>query len=268
MAIMRPSATQSVIAALIACTLFGAGCERNEAPPPADDQSSTGAGEDAPSTGAAGADRADASGPDQPQSPSETGVFTRFDEPGDASGEETGISPDSDSGADEKSLTAGGLRFSVPVDWSVSLPEEGMRAAEVALPAPEGVGGDEASLIIFYFGERGAGAAEENLARWGRMIVDDNEQPATPEIGFNVRGALQIYTFESSGTYLSGMPGQTPTPLSDHTMLGAIIEEGPAGPVYLRLTGRSDVVAAHRDAWRRMIESASPSAEPAPRSGR
>jgi hypothetical protein len=132
-------------------------------------------------------------------------------------------------------FTVAGMDFTRPSGWALASPGP-MRAAELQHPAmPSG------AIVFTHFGERGAGAVADNLTRWARQVVDDAGQATLPEVTEANTGAdgggRKITFARYEGTYLAGTPGQAPTPMPGTLFLGAIIEGGPSGPVYMRAFG-------------------------------
>ena len=150
----------------------------------------------------------------------------------------------SEAGApDAPVFSVAGLAFPRPDGWTLGAPGP-MRAAELSNPdMPTG------AIVFTHFGERGAGAVADNLTRWARQVVNDSGEPTLPqvtEVSADVDGVTRRITFARyEGTYLAGPPGQTPTPMPGTLFLGAIVEGGPQGPVYMRAHGPKDLMNAH-----------------------
>lgn len=141
----------------------------------------------------------------------------------------------------------GGLAFAVPEGWRQVTPTSAMRKAEL-LAAGGG------SVTFFHFGREQGGTAEANVERWIRQFAEPPEllKPARETKTF---GAVTLYHFRASGTYLSGMPGGPTTPQPAHTLIAAAIE-GRAGNVFVRLVGPSAATLPTEPAFRRMVEDA------------
>jgi hypothetical protein len=139
-----------------------------------------------------------------------------------------------------------GMDFTRPSGWALASPGP-MRAAQLEHPAMP-----SAAIVFTHFGERGAGAVADNLTRWARQVVDDRGQPTLPEVTEANTGAdgggRKITFARYEGTYLAGTPGQAPTPMPGTLFLGAIIEGGPQGPVYMRAFGPSDAMSGQVEA--------------------
>lgn len=152
-------------------------------------------------------------------------------------------------------VDASGLTFSMPTGWTRKAPGT-MRVAELGAPAPEGSTEEAAEIAFFSFGPQGAGDAAANVTRWASLVLDDAGQPAPHESTTEKVGALSVTLVQTTGAYQSGSPAGPKTPKPGFTLLGAIIEGGPEGPLYIRMTGPKAVIEAHRERWFGMIRSA------------
>jgi hypothetical protein len=114
-------------------------------------------------------------------------------------------------------------------------------------------------IECIFFSFAGGGTTEDNINRWASQVLDVEGQPSTPSLTtFEVNG-LSVTTVALRGTYMSGMPGageRTPEP--DSLFLGAIIENGPQGPVYIRMVGQSAAMDELREPWEMLVRSMQP----------
>lgn len=137
--------------------------------------------------------------------------------------------------ANAPTFEVAGLSFTRPEGWALVAPGP-MRAAQLENPGIPG-----ATIVFTHFGERGAGAVADNLTRWARQVVNEQGEPTLPEVteaSADIGDVTRKITFARyRGTYMAGMPGQQPTPAPGTLFLGAIIEGGPRGPVYMRAHG-------------------------------
>lgn len=151
----------------------------------------------------------------------------------------------------EAPIVVASLAWEVPSTWSYREPAGGVRAAEFVIASEGGT----AELVFFHFGPGQGGDAEANLMRWARVMVDAAGEPVEPSIEVLDVGGVRTVSALYRGTYLSGAPAGEKTPLTDHALLGAVVEGGPQGSVFLRLTGPEPVVTALAPAWREMLLS-------------
>ena len=152
-------------------------------------------------------------------------------------------------------LSLGPFALAAPADWTLKPITSSMRAADFVLPAKPGA---EAELIVYYFGETGAGSIDDNINRW----LDQFEQPG----GKSSRDAAKIEKAKFAGqdaTYVSvtgrfiaqAMPGATEAvDKPDQALLAAIVAS-PQGPYYFKLVGAKSTVDASAKAFRGMLES-------------
>lgn len=143
----------------------------------------------------------------------------------------------------------------VPADWTAKPVTSSMRAADFQLPGKPGA---EAELIVYYFGNGGAGSIDDNVNRW----LDQFQQPG----GKSSRDAARIEKTRFGGqdaTYVSvtgryvtqGMPGGGgPVDKADQALLAAIVAS-PSGPYYFKLVGAKPTLDASAKAFRTMLES-------------
>jgi hypothetical protein len=64
-----------------------------------------------------------------------------------------------------------------------------------------------------------------------------------------------VTTVDVAGTYASGMMMGPATPKPGWRLLGAIVEGGPEGAVFFKLTGPARTVAAAQKDFRRLLQS-------------
>ncbi|MEQ8822044.1 MAG: hypothetical protein RLY93_17550 [Sumerlaeia bacterium] len=137
-----------------------------------------------------------------------------------------------------------GFEIPLPEGWTATPQDElgPMRAAEFHAPAPEGEG-EGPTLVIYYFGPGQGGTAQANIDRWiGQMEVSGEPRTGTAEVG-----GLTVTTVMARGTLLpSRMPmaGGSNSPVPGSALYGAVIEGGPRGSVFFKMTGQEEAVEA------------------------
>ncbi|MEO8432678.1 MAG: hypothetical protein ABI592_14290 [Acidobacteriota bacterium] len=149
----------------------------------------------------------------------------------------------------EESVSAGGIRWTVPHGWTAGTVRP-MRVATYVLPA--GKGGEPGECGVFYFGHGQGGTAEENIARWRSQF----EGAPAPQISVRTVDALRIHQVTTSGTYLASagpmMPSQGKKP---NYALAGVIVEAPEGLVFFKCTGPAAAIAAARQPFDALIRS-------------
>jgi gluconolactonase len=147
-----------------------------------------------------------------------------------------------------RKVKAGALELTVPATWREGKVTSSMRAAQFEVPAVEG-DREAAELVVFYFGEGGAGQVQANVERWiGQFVPEAREVKVLAAKD----PKLEYHIVDLKGTYLKpvGPPVRGKTELmAGARMLGAIVKT-PKGPYYLKLTGPRATVSAAAAAFR------------------
>ncbi len=225
--------TLPIIACAGSALLLLAACDKKEAAPPAD------AGAAAPAEAPQATNAPPVTVPDDP-------ALRDTDVPGG-----TGIDPSADAPKLAEPVAIGSFKIALPMNWTSRPPSSAMRAAEFVTP-----GGAE----IVFFGDLQLKdmpreqMIESNIARWRGQVLGPGGQPAEGVTAERVLGPFTVTQYTATGTYLSGMPGQTATRLDEHTLVGVIIE-GPGGVSFVRMTGQAGEVAAALPSWTAMVNS-------------
>lgn len=167
-------------------------------------------------------------------------------------------------GAGTREVTVAGLTFSVPESWEDQTAGRPMRAAEFSIPAADGAGSGE--FILFHFGPGQGGTADANAARWLAQFSAEDGSAAPrrlvaerDDLSFTLLTAEGRYTPTSMGP---NAPAQDPRPGS--RLLGLIVEGGPQGTAFFRITGPRATMAAAESAVRYIAASMRPEGEAAP----
>ena len=109
-------------------------------------------------------------------------------------------------------------------------------------------------VVVSYFGARGGGGVEANIERWKGQFSGEAETKTEKK---KVNGREIIY-FTGKGTFQESVGGPfsgNKTARPDYTMLAAILPSQ-QGPVFLKMTGPHESVAAAKDAFIQFAESA------------
>ena len=141
----------------------------------------------------------------------------------------------------------------VPADWKEKPSVSNMRAAEFELPAS----GGQAEVIVYYFGQSGAGSVQDNIDRWVSQFTQPDGKPSSEATKVEqVTLAGQAASLVSiSGRYAaSAMPGGQAVDKPDQSLLAAIVPS-PKGPYYFRLIGDRAAVAAQTGKFRELLNS-------------
>jgi hypothetical protein len=148
----------------------------------------------------------------------------------------------------------GPFSVALPAGWTEKPITSSMRTAQFALPGPAG----EAELIVYYFGEGGAGSVQDNLDRWLDMFQQPSGKPTkdVAKIEKTKLGGQEATLVSVTGRYVTTtMPGGgDPIDKADQALIGAIVES-PRGPYYWKLVGPKATVDAHAPKVRAMLTS-------------
>ncbi|MEO8700113.1 MAG: hypothetical protein ABI867_08720 [Kofleriaceae bacterium] len=149
----------------------------------------------------------------------------------------------------------GPFTFVVPKEWTVKPTTSSMRAAQFELSAKPG---EEADLVVYYFGEGGAGGVEANLERWLGQISQADGKPTKDKAKIDkTKVAGQDATIVTvTGRYqTTQMPGgPPPADMPDGALIGAIVGS-PKGPYYFKLTGHKKTVDANAARFKALLAS-------------
>ncbi|MEO8185058.1 MAG: hypothetical protein ABI895_40145 [Deltaproteobacteria bacterium] len=146
----------------------------------------------------------------------------------------------------------GPFSLQVPADWKEKPSVSNMRAAEFELPASNG----QAEVIVYYFGQSGAGSVQANIDRWVSQFKQPDGKPSSEvtKIDQATFAGQSASLVSVSGQYASQMPGGEPVDKADQSLLAAIVPS-PKGPYYFRLIGDRAAVAAQTDKFRELLSS-------------
>lgn len=147
-----------------------------------------------------------------------------------------------------------GLSARTPEHWQAETPANTMRIAQFRIPAHPGEAGNGvAELVIFAFGPGQGGGVTDNINRWQRQVTDADGTPVPPIVRSITADGMTITIVESTGTYQSGMPGDTDT-RDDTTVINVMID-APEQSVFLKFMGPRATVATNRDGFMAMLET-------------
>lgn len=149
-------------------------------------------------------------------------------------------------------FTAGALKFTRPATWTWVPSTSPMRKAELKVEDQEKKAAAE--VIFFHFGPGQGGGTTANVERWYGQFADGRDNIKARSEEQTVNGRKITYVF-AEGTYLSGPPMGQKTPLKDHALVGAIIEDA-GGNVFIRMTGPKALAKSAEADFRKMVESA------------
>ena len=148
------------------------------------------------------------------------------------------------------------LKFTVPAGWIEEPRSSSMRVAQYKLPkAP--TDSEDASLVLYYFGQGQGGSAAANVERWvGQMKqADGSAAKDAKEEHFEANG-LKVTTVDVSGTYVAETaPGSGTFHNKAGYRLRAAVIETPKGSYFAKLVGPGKTVAQWNESFLSYLKS-------------
>lgn len=143
-----------------------------------------------------------------------------------------------------RQLAVAGIGVPVPLRFQSEDTGSAMRAAQFRVPNATGPDGE---LVVFFFGEGQGGSARENAERWARQFTPppDRETAIMRFEAMDPHPALLATRITLVGTWAQpamgpNVPAMEPRPAWG--MDAVILEGGPGGTVFYRLTGPRGLV--------------------------
>jgi len=163
------------------------------------------------------------------------------------------IEPHSLNKLDQGRVGLGPFSLKVPADWQEKPSVSSMRAAEFQLPAS----GGQAEVVVYYFGESGAGSVQANIDRWVSQFTQPDGKPSSEVTKLEQASfaGQQASLVSVSGRYAArAMPGGQAVDKDNQSLLAAIVPS-PRGPYYFRLIGDRAAVEAQTPKFRELLGS-------------
>jgi hypothetical protein len=153
--------------------------------------------------------------------------------------------------------TNGNVTFTAPDGWVVEKTTSNMRVAQYKLPKADG-DSEDASLVLYYFGQGQGGATQANIDRWISQMHQpdgsDSKDRAKSE-SLTVNG-LKVTMVDVTGTYSAEMsPGSGDFASKPSYRLRAAVVETPKGSYFAKLTGPEKTITHWDQAFRDYINS-------------
>ena len=148
----------------------------------------------------------------------------------------------------------GSFKFTRPAAWEwVEVPEgmKMMRKAVLNVPAKDGSKPGE--MVFYHFGAGQGGDTQANVTRW---VGQFSEKTSPEKIDQKELGGTKVTLVSVAGTYQSGMPMGPKTPITGYALLGAILEDDSAGPVFVKFTGPEALIKDATSAFNEFIAGA------------
>ena len=148
------------------------------------------------------------------------------------------------------------LKFTVPAGWIEEERASTMRVAQYRLPKVA-TDAEDASLVLYYFGQSQGGSAAANVERWVSQMkqADGSVAKDAKEEHFETNG-FKITTVDVSGTYVAETaPGSGAFHNNPGYRLRAAVVETPNGSYFVKLVGPAKTVTQWNDSFLRYIRS-------------
>ena len=140
---------------------------------------------------------------------------------------------------------SGAVQFKAQDGWVTETPTSSMRAAQYRLPKADG-DPEDASLIVFYFGQGQGGSTQANLERWMGQMEQPDGRPSSEKAkteSMTVNG-MNVSLLDVGGRYTAEMtPGEGSRHDKPNYRMRAAVIETPRGPYFVKLVGPEKTVA-------------------------
>lgn len=161
----------------------------------------------------------------------------------------SGLTDDKPSDTKTRKVTAGDITLTVPESWKPKEKSSQFRAAEVEVPAAKD-DKDAGELVVFYFGQSGAGGIDANVTRWINQFEEEGRKVRT----FTGKTDSGEYTLvDLTGTYKKpiGPPVQMKSEKKTGWRVIGVILQTDKGPYFLKLDGPVKTIAAAESDYRK-----------------
>ena len=147
------------------------------------------------------------------------------------------------------------LRYKVPAGWVEEQRSSSMRVAQYKLPRETG-DDEDASLVLYYFGNGQGGSAAANVERWANQMKQaDGTKAKIAEESFTANG-LKVTTVDGAGTYVAETaPGSGEFLNKSGYRLRAAVIETPNGSYYVKLVGPEKTVTHWNESFVSYLKS-------------
>ena len=151
----------------------------------------------------------------------------------------------------------GELKYKAPEGWVEEKPSSSMRTAQYKLPKAAG-DAEDASLVLYYFGQGQGGATQANIDRWINQMqqADGSTSAAKAKSESQTVNGLKVTTVDVSGTYSAEMtPGSGSFSNNANYRMRAAVIETPKGSYFVKLVGPARTVAQWDEAFNSYLKS-------------
>lgn len=152
----------------------------------------------------------------------------------------------------------GAITVRAPLAWKSEPPSSGMRKAQYALEKAK-ADEENASLVVFYFGQGQGGSVDDNLDRWYGQFSqpDGGASKDRAKVAKRTVAGMPVTIADVAGIFSPGsmnpMMPHGPPPKPGYRMLAAIVETS-EGPYFFKLTGPLQTVEKWRESFDRFVD--------------
>jgi hypothetical protein len=148
--------------------------------------------------------------------------------------------------AEPKTVSVGGVAFTVPATFEEKQPSVRIIHSEFAAPAAEGDASDGRFTVTV-----AGGSVEANIERWAGQFAGSPE----PKVEKKTVGGVEVHVVDISGTFMDRRGPFAPAmELKDHRMLGAVLVNGNS-QTFIKFTGPKATIEKWKPAFDEIIAS-------------
>jgi hypothetical protein len=127
-----------------------------------------------------------------------------------------------------------------------------MRVSQYRLPHAEG-DAEDASLVLYYFGQGQGGSVDANLERWAGQMGQTLDKAQKQSLTVN---GLSVTLLDVTGTYSGDMTPGAAAKDKPNSRLRAAVIETPNGPYFVKLTGSVKTIGRWEQEFMSYVKSA------------
>ena len=152
---------------------------------------------------------------------------------------------------------AGELTLTAEPGWLTEKPTSAMRKAQYRLPKFD-KDTEDASLIVYFFGQGQGGTAEDNIKRWIGQFEQPGGGSSADALSRSQRkvNGMNVTEVELAGTYIAETsPGSGQRLHNEHWRMLAAIVDAKEGSYYPKLVGPEATVAHWEASFRKFVSA-------------
>ncbi|HSE96841.1 MAG TPA: hypothetical protein VLD57_01135, partial [Blastocatellia bacterium] len=173
--------------------------------------------------------------------------------PGQTSASQPAPAPMQSGGA----AASGSVTYKAQDGWVTETPSSSMRVAQYRLPKSEG-DPEDASLVVFYFGQGQGGSTQANLERWMGQMEQPDGRPSSEKAKTDTMtvNGMNVSLLDVGGRYTAEMtPGEGARHDKPNYRMRAAVIETPRGPYFVKLVGPEKTIARWDESFLAFVRS-------------